>query len=472
MKIVRRPALLVPAIVFAAAHGFHTSVRAESQSTPSKPNIIVIMADDLGWMDLHCYGNDRLDTPALDQLAGEGMRFTNAYAAAPVCSPTRAAMMTGQAPGRTDLTNHAPGHKDGFSLEGSDLQEAQSVRNLALSYVTIAERLSKAGYATAHIGKWHLSYVARNNKEIAEVDLRPDRQGFDVNIGGCFRGGPPSYFAPYRIPTLQEKKEGEYLPERLADEAIAFVREHRDRPFFLNWWPYSVHYPMQARDELIAKYRDRKGPGIKDPVYAAMIEGMDTEIGRFLEVLDDASLRDNTLVVFKSDNGGYNGDNRPLRGFKGMLYEGGIRIPWIVRWPGKVQPGTTCDVPVISMDSYPTLLEIAGLPPTPNHPIDGKSLVPLLKQSTGFERDAIYFHYPNYAFHKRNRLGGVVRAGDFKLIKRYGTGKLELYDLSVDIGEKRNLASSKPRVAKRLVNRLDRWLDEVDAKMPTRSPVE
>ena len=183
-------------------------------------------------------------------------------------------------------------------------------------------------------------------------------------------------------------------------------------------------------------------------------------------------LRDNTLVIFKSDNGGYNGDNRPLRGFKGMLYEGGIRIPWIVRWPGKVQPGTTCDVPVISMDSYPTLLEIAGLPPTPNHPLDGKSLVPLLKQSIGLERDAIYFHYPNYAFHKRNRLGGVVRAGEFKLIKRYGTGQLELYNLSDDIAEKRNLASSKPRVAKRLENQLDTWLDEIDAKMPIRSATD
>jgi arylsulfatase A-like enzyme len=473
MSILRRPAFLSfaieAAVAVAAVHGFPVTLRAESENAPPKPNIIVIMADDLGWRDLHCYGNERLDTPSLDQLAGEGIRFTDAYAAAPVCSPTRAAMMTGQAPGRLRLTNHAPGHKDSFSLEGSGLQEAESVRNLALSYITIAERLSEAGYATAHIGKWHLSYVARNNKEIAEADLRPDKQGFDINIGGCFRGGPPSYFSPYRIPTLEEKKEGEYLPERLADEAISFVQNHRDRPFFLNWWPYSVHYPMQAREELIAKYRERKGPGIKDPVYAAMIEGMDTEIGRFLQALDDADLRDNTLVIFKSDNGGYNGDNRPLRGFKGMLYEGGIRIPWMVRWPGMVQPGTTCAVPVISTDTYPTLLEIAGLPPTPNHPIDGRSLVPLLKQSNGFDRDAIYFHYPNYAFHKRNRLGGVVRAGKFKLIKRYGTGQLELYNLSGDIGEKRNLAISKPRVAKRLENQLDDWLDEIDASMPIRT---
>lgn len=443
----------------------------------SRPNIVVIMADDLGWMDLHCYGNERLDTPALDQLAAEGMRFTDAYAAAPVCSPTRAAMMTGQAPGRLGLTNHAPGNKDGFALEGSNLREPPTIRNLALSYVTIAERLSEAGYATAHIGKWHLSYVARNNQTgLLEPDLRPDKQGFDLNIGGCFRGGPPSYFAPYRIPTLEEKEAGEYLPERLADEAIAYIQEDRDEPFFLSYWPYSVHYPMQAREELIAKYQKRKGQnpgaGIKDPIYAAMIEGMDTEIGRFLTALDEAGLRDNTLVIFKSDNGGYNGDNRPLRGFKGMLYEGGMRIPWIVRWPGRVEAGTTCATPVISMDCYPTLLQVAGLPPTPNHPVDGKSLLPLLEQTNNLDRDALYFHYPNYAFHKRNRLGGVIREGDYKLIKRYADNTLELYNLTSDIGEQENMAKRAPDLAKRLEHKLDTWLREIGARMPVRAPID
>ncbi len=434
-----------------------------------RPNIVVIMADDLGWMDLHCQGNAGLDTPALDQLAADGMRFTAAYAAAPVCSPTRAAMMTGQAPGRLGLTNHAPGNKDGFSLPDSNLREPPTERNLALSYVTIAERLSAAGYATAHIGKWHLSYVPRSQKESPlETDLRPEHQGFDVNIGGCFRGGPPSYFAPYRIPALPDGKEGEYLPERLANEAIAYVRKNKDRRFFLSWWPYSVHYPMQAREELIAKYRKRKGPGIKDPVYAAMIEAMDAGIGRFLEALDEAGLRENTLVIFKSDNGGYNGDNRPLRGFKGMLYEGGIRIPWIVRWPGRVAPGSACDTPVISMDCYPTLLEAAGLPPTPEHPLDGLSLLPLLEQTGRFERDAIYFHYPNYAFHKRNRLGGVIRDGRYKLIKRYRDGSLELYDLAEDIGEKKNLSARRPELAARMERRLETWLRETGSRMPVK----
>lgn len=348
-------------------------------------------------------------------------------------------------------------------------KEPPTERNLALRYVTIAERLGAAGYQTAHIGKWHLSYVPRGNKgPVSELELRPEKQGFDVNIGGCFRGGPPSYFAPYRIPALSDGEAGEYLPERLADEAIRFVREHRDQRFFLSWWPYSVHYPMQAREKLIAKYRKRKGPGIPDPVYAAMIEAMDREIGRFLKVLDEAGLRESTLVIFKSDNGGYNGDNRPLRGFKGMLFEGGIRIPWIVRWPGVVKPATTCSVPVISTDCYPTLLEAAGLEPTPGQPTDGRSILPLLRQTDGFDRDAIYFHYPNWAFHKRNRLGSAVRQGDYKLIKRHEDDQLELYDLGKDIGEKRNLASTKPRVAKRLAAQLDEWLAATGARMPVR----
>ena len=295
------------------------------------------------------------------------------------------------------------------------------------------------------------------------------KQGFSINIGGCFRGGPPSYFAPYRIPTLPEKEAGEYLPQRLADEAISFVRKNHGKPFFLNWWPYSVHYPMQAREVLIAKYRKRKGPGIRNPTYAAMIEGMDTEIGRFLKALDDAGLRDNTLVTFKSDNGGYNGDNRPLRGFKGTLYEGGIRIPWIVRWPGKVKPGSTCATPVISMDCYPTLLDVAGLPPTPDHPVDGKSLLPLFEQSGRLDRDAVYLHYPNYAFHKKNRLGGVIREGEYKLIKRYRDGELELYHLNSDIGEKKNLAAQSPELAGFMERKLEAWLRETGAKMPVRS---
>lgn len=433
----------------------------------ASPNIVVIMADDLGWRDLHGYGNELVDTPHLDQLAREGMKFTDAYAASPVCSPTRASMMTGQSPARLHLTNHAPGHPDGFALEGSNLQEAENIRHLPLNAITIAERLSAAGYTTAHLGKWHLSHVSRPGKDgVTEPELRPEHQGFSLNIDGCHFGGPPSYFSPYRNPALKDGPPGEYLPERLADEAVQFVRSHRDGPFLLNWWPYSVHYPMQARGELIEKYRQRGG--LKDPVYAAMIEGMDTAIGRFLKALDEAGLRDNTLVLFTSDNGGYNGDNKPLRGVKGMLYEGGIRVPWIVRWPGKVKPGSINTTPVISTDCYPTLLEVAGLSPTPDHPLDGRSLVPLFTQSAGFDRDTLYFHYPNYAFHKQNRLGSAIREGAYKLIKYYDDDSFELYDLSKDTGEKQNLAGQSPELDARLADKLDRWLRETNARLPVK----
>jgi arylsulfatase A-like enzyme len=432
-----------------------------------QPNIVVIMADDLGWRDLHCYGNEHIDTPFLDQLAAEGMRFTDAYAAAPVCSPTRAAMMTGLAPARLRLTNHAPGNPDGFSLPGSDLQEPETVRHLALSYTTIAERLSAAGYATGHVGKWHLSYVnPRGSEQRDQRELYPEKQGFDVNIGGNSSGGPPSYFSPYRNPALKDGEVGEYLPQRLADEAMNFVRSNRGRPFFLNWWPYSVHYPMQAPAELIAKYRQRQE--VKDPVYAAMIEGMDAAIGRFLKQLDEAGLRANTLILFKSDNGGYSGENRPLRGFKGTLYEGGLRVPWIVRWPGRVPAGTICATPVISTDCYPTLLEAAGLKPAPGSTLDGRSLIPLFEQKPGFDRDAIFFHYPNYAFHKKNRLGSALRAGDFKLITYYDNGELELYRLSSDIGEEVNLSQQHPEIVRQLKDKLDAWLRQTDARLPVR----
>jgi arylsulfatase A-like enzyme len=368
------------------------------------------------------------------------------------------------------ITNHAPGNPDGFALKDSPWQEASSQRHLPLAAVTIAERLSASGYATAHIGKWHLSFKAKGEQGVTEKDLRPEKQGFDLNIGGNSLGGPPSYFSPYRNPTLVDGKEGEYLPERLADEAIAFVRQPRDKPFFLNWWPFSVHYPMQAREEVIAKYRQRGD--IEDPIYAAMIEDMDTAIGRFLKALDEAGLSENTLVLFNSDNGGYNGDNRPLRGLKGMLYEGGIRVPWIVRWPGKVQPGVTNDTPVISTDCYPTLLEAADITPTPNHPLDGKSILPLLTQSSGIERNTLYFHYPNYAFHKQNRLGSAIREDDFKLIKNYDDDSLELYNLRSDIGEKNNLVTSSPELAKRLASKLEGWLQERNAQYPVRKSQE
>ncbi len=437
-----------------------------------QPNIIVIMADDLGWLDLHCYGNERLDTPNLDRLATQGMRFTDGYASAPVCTPTRAAMMTGQSPARLAITNHAPGNGQNFRLPDSNLQEAEWTTYLPLEQETIAERLRDAGYATGFVGKWHLSHRQGGDEAGAfEPRLRPEHQGFDVNIGGCNNGGPPSYFSPYGIPALKNGPKGEYLPERLADECIEFVKEHKDKPFFLTWWNYSVHYPFEAPKDLIEKYKQRIGPGIKNPTYAAMIEGMDRAIGRFLAELDAAGLTDNTLVIFTSDNGAWGTDMGPLRGEKGHLWEGGIRVPWIVRWPGHVEPESLCSTPVISTDTFPTILEIAGLKPNPDTLADGVSIVPVLEQTGGLNRDALFFHYPNYAFHKENRLGSAIRDGHHKLILRYDDDSVELYDLAADISEKNNLAHAQPELAARLQKRLEEWLKKSGAKLPVRVDV-
>lgn len=438
-------------------------------SGTERPNIVVIMADDLGWMDLHCQGNSRLDTPNLDRLAAQGMRFTNGYAASPVCTPTRAAMMTGQSPARLAITNHAPGNGQNFRLPGSTLQAADWSTFLPLEHETIAERLKDAGYATGFVGKWHLSHKrGRDDAGKFEPRLRPEYQGFDLNVGGCSNGGPPSYFAPYRIPAIKDGPDGEYLPERLADECIAFVRKNLDEPFFLSWWNYSVHYPFEAPAELIAKYKERVGPGIKNPTYAAMIEGMDRAIGRFLESLDEMGASKNTLLIFTSDNGAWGTDMRPLRGQKGHLWEGGIRVPWIVRWPGHVIPASMCSTPIISTDTYPTILDAVGLKPRRGKILDGVSIVPLLKQTGTLSRDALFFHYPNYAFHKKNRLGSAIREGQFKLILRYDDYSVELYDLQSDIGETRNLASDKPKLAARLRQRLEDWLRTSGARLPVR----
>ena len=441
-------------------------VQSAREIPGGRPNIIVILADDLGWMDARFQGNPLLDTPNLDRLASQGMRFTDGYAASPVCSPTRAAMMTGKSPARLTITNHAPGHKPGFVPKGRDMAEAENLTYLPLSEVTIAERLKDAGYATGFIGKWHLSErKGGDEKGPFELQLRPEHQGFDLNIGGCTLGGPPSYFEPYGIPNIPPCRTGDYLPERLADECISFVRANREKPFFLCWWDYSDHYPIQAPEKLIEKYRQRAG--VKDPAYAAMIEGMDGAIGRFLEELDTLGLSKNTLVLFTSDNGSLF-DSKPLRANKGYLYEAGIRVPWIVRWPGIVKAGSTCSVPVIIIDAHQTLLEVAGLKPHPGQVLDGESLMPLLKQTGPLERSAIYFHYPNYAFHTGNRLGSAIREGDFKLIRNYDDESLELCNLATDIGETQNLAATDPATTGRLKTKLDAWLKSSGARMPVR----
>lgn len=429
------------------------------------PNILLIMADDLGWYDAHFQGNENLDTPFLDQFVKEGMLFSHGYAAAPVCTPTRAAMMTGMSPARLSITNHAPGHKEGMVPVGQKLAGAKKMTYLPLEATTLAERLKgEADYATGFVGKWHLSHRKGKDEDGNQYEplLRPEFQGFDMNVGGYDRGGPPTYFAPYKIPTLKEGEDGEYLPDRLADECIDFIEKNKEGPFFLTFWNYSVHYPIEAPADLIEKYKKRP---VENAPYAAMIEGMDRSIGKLLKSLDDLKLARNTIVIFTSDNGSLFG-NGPMRANKGHLYEGGIRVPWAIRWPGKIEPSSQSEVPIVSTDVFPTLLEVAGLKPNEGVPLDGESLLPILTGRGKLKRESIVFHYPNYAFHKRNRLGSAIRKGRYKLIRFYDDDSVELYDLVADQSEKKNLAAIKPKLAGELRAELEKSLQESGAKVP------
>ena len=431
----------------------------------SKPNVLFILIDDMGWMDLGCQGNKNLRTPNIDSLAKGGMRFTDAYAPAPVCSPTRAAIITGQSPARLQITNHLP-HQDRFTPKDSKLLPAKMLNHLSLESETLAERLKKdAHYATAFIGKWHL-YTGRDKK------YNPLNQGFDINIGGCSYGGPPTFFDPYRIDFLPDRKEGEYLPNRLADEAIAFISEQnsKDKPFFVALWNYTVHWPMEAPDKLVEKYKNLPVKGYRDHRYAAMIEAMDIAIGKVLKSLDDLNITEETLVIFTSDNGPFGGvgDASPLRADKGHLYEGGIRVPLIVRWPGKVEAGAVEETPVILTDLHPTILAATGLDLNSTIPNDGHNLLPLLKGKEKLKNRAVYWHYPNFAFHRDNRLGSAIREGDHKLIHFYDTDSVELYNLKNDIGEKNDLSGKMPQLASRLKNKLKVWLQDSGAVMPTK----
>ncbi len=429
----------------------------------SRPNILFVLIDDMGWMDLGCQGNDNLHTPNIDALAKDGIRFTDAYAPAPVCSPTRASIMTGQSPARLQITNHLP-HQDRFTPKSSRLLPAKMINHLPLKYITLAEKLKEdAGYATAFIGKWHL-YTGKNEK------YNPLNQGFDVNIGGCSYGGPPTFFDPYRIDFLPNRKKGEYLPDRLADETIAFITEQQSKkkPFFVALWNYTVHWPMEAPADLLEKYKNLPVRGYRDYRYAAMIEAMDNAVGKVLNSLDDLKIADETLVIFSSDNGPFGGvgDASPLRADKGHLYEGGIRVPLIIRWPGKVKPETLDETPVILTDLYPTILEASGLSSDVNYPIDGENLLPLLNDGKKLKDRAIFWHYPNFAFHRDNRLGSAIREGDYKLLYFYDNNSIELYNLKEDIGENNDLSGELPKLALRLKNKLKSLLSESQAAMP------
>ncbi len=444
------------------------------------PNIVFVLADDLGWRDLGCYGSTFHETPNLDRLASSGMRFTAAYAACCVCSPTRASILTGKYPARLHLTDWLPGRSD---RPDQMLNRPIFLDHLPLEEVTLAEALKEAGYRTAFIGKWHLGGKG----------FFPEQQGFDLNIGGCEKGSPPSYFSPYRIPNLLNGPEGEYLTDRLTEEALRFIDSVRERPFLLYLSHYAVHNPQQAKADLIAKYKSKAarlppatGPEFRSegkrqarqiqnqPVYAAMVQSLDESVGRILEKLTELKIDKNTVVFFTSDNGGLSTaetsptSNVPLRAGKGWAYEGGVREPLIVRWPRVTRAGSICHQPLISTDYYPTILEIAGVPPRPRQCLDGVSFVPLLKGRRVSER-ALFWHYPHYS----NQGGppyGAIRAGNYKLVEWYEGMRVELFNLKADIGESRDLAASLPEKTSTLREQLHAWRLEVNAAMPTRNP--
>lgn len=432
-----------------------------------KPNVVLILADDLGWTDLACYGSDFYETPALDRLASQGMRFLQNYSACTVCSPTRAALMTGKYPARLRITDWIPGAMpDNPRLLVPDWQ-----KQLPLEETTIAEIFRSAGYATASIGKWHLG----NESHYPEV------HGFDINIAGTFRPEPPSFLAPWKIPTLAEGQNGEYLTDRLAQEATSFIEHNAKHPFFLYLPHFAVHTPIQGRPDLVQKYRRKLTANHRhrNIQYAAMIESLDEAVGKVLDKLDEKNLTKNTIVIFTSDNGGRitqaTTDNFPLRFGKASAYEGGVRVPLIVRWPGVAAPGSVTNTPSITMDLFVTLVNqvrehatLAGQA----FMNDGVDLQGVIAGKAVLQRKDLFWHYPH---HQHYQLGGTmpyaaIRSGDFKLIEFYNDLTVELYNLSDDISEGRDLSKQEPNRVAELRDRLHQWQRSVDAQFATSNP--
>jgi arylsulfatase A-like enzyme len=428
-------------------------------------NVVLILADDLGAHDLGCTGSRFHRTPRLDSLAAEGMRFTQAYSACTVCSPTRAAVLTGKYPARLHLTDWIKGHP----YTTAKLRPPEWTQSLPLEEQTLAERLRAHGYRTAHIGKWHLG----------SDGFSPEDHGFGLNLGGDHRGQPPSYFAPYRLPRLTDGPPGEYLTDREGEEAARWIAAHASEPFFLYYCPHAVHTPLQAPETLQREYSNRRS-GVTgsqtNATYAAMLDRLDAAVGKILDALAQHSLTDRTLVIFTSDNGGLvlgrnpPTSNEPLRAGKGSPYEGGHRVPLLIKWPGVTRAGSTSAVPVASIDLFPTLLEALTVPDEAPARIDGLSLVPMLRDPTAtLGREALFWHYPHY------HPGGAtpyaaVRAGAWKLIQYYETGRHELFNLIEDPGETMDLASAQPEQVLTLSRTLFDWQNRVRAQSPRHNP--
>ncbi len=453
-----------------------------------RPNFIFILIDDMGWKDVGCCGSEFYETPNLDRLADEGIRFSNAYASCPVCSPTRASILTGKYPARVGVTDYIGGESRGKVISPPYLH------HLPLEEKTIAETLRDAGYRTYHVGKWHLG----------GEPYHPEKQGFDINIGGCEKGSLRSHFSPYNLPTLEDGPEGEYMTDRLTDEAIKLIKDNGDSPFFLYLPHYTVHTPIQAPQSYVEKYQDKaRNMGLdkvnaleengffpcehrkkhrivrrliqSNPIYAGMVDNLDWNIGRLLKAVDEEGLTQDTVVIFTSDNGGLSTSegsptcNLPLSEGKGWMYEGGTREPLIIKYPNVIKAGSVSDAVTTSPDFYPTILEMAGLDLMPEQHCDGVSIFDVLKGKNELDRDAIFWHYPHYG-NQGGTPGASVRCGDYKLIEFFEDGRLELYNLVEDVSEEHNIADDEPEITRELHSRLYEWRASVNAKMPEPNP--
>jgi arylsulfatase A-like enzyme len=453
------------ALLVVVALGF-----ASRLSGAEKPNVVFILADDLGWTDLGCQGSKYYRTPNIDRLADHGMRFTSGYTCGPNCQPTRAALMSGQYGPRTGV--YTVGGIDRFDWKSRPLRPVDNVTKLDPKVVTVAEAMKAAGYRTGHFGKWHLG---------DDPEHHPLAQGFDESVVSAGQ-----HFNFVTRPKVEVPK-GAYLADWLTDKSVDFITRHKAGPFFLCLHHFGVHSPYQAKPDLVAKFKDTpRAGGHHNPTYAAMIASVDESVGRVLKTLDDLGLSENTLVVFTADNGGVGGyiregivkkkedttDNAPLRSGKGSLYEGGVRVAYLFRWPGTIQSGAVTDEPINSVDLYPTLLELAGAKPPAGQPLDGVSYLPTLRGRPR-ERGPLYWHFPGYLGAGpgmwRTTPVGTVRDGDWKLMEFFEDGRLELYNLKDDIGEKANLAAKMPDKAKELRGKLVAWREQVGAKMPTKN---
>ncbi len=466
-------------------------VGCTAEAPTPRPNVVVILIDDLGWIDTGVYGSAFYETPHIDRLAAEGVRFTQFYTASSVCSPTRASLMTGKHPARLHLTNWIGGEQKG------PLLQAEYIRQLPLEEVTLGETFQHAGYATGYIGKWHLG----------RESFMPEDQGFGFVKAVNGAGQPSSYFSPYQnanrpltdVPDLDGDPEGTYLTDRLTDIAIDFLEAYRDSTFFLVLSHYAVHTPLQSKDSLTQKYEakaeqlsPRDAPSFlpegtlgvtrqrqDHAAYAGMIESTDESVGRVLDTLEALGVDDNTIVVFVSDNGGLSTlsndrawaptSNRPLRAGKGLLYEGGIRVPLIIKGPGLAGASRLSHTPTMTTDLYPTLLAMAGLPQQPDQHRDGVNLATLLTGEKDLSRDTLYWHFPHY-HGSGNRPTGAIRVGAFKLIEWFEDGRVELYNLDEDLSEANDLAAVMPEKAEELRKALHAWRLSVDAHMPTPNP--